>query len=228
MRWLSVLMVLGGPLLCQEVDLDGYIRLLRIAPGTSIESKVKALDEAGVTLSEAGLRELLARSAEAATRSSGTPLHGPPQLRSSDGEDRYLGTLSSNPYDPDSVSSPFGVYGSRYSPDSVNNPYGRYGSPYSPYSARNPFATQAPAIVTPEGKYLGKFSANRFDPDAVSNPFGRYGSAFSPDSIRNPFGLYGSPFSPWSVRNPYAPASPGLYRLPPRPGWSHPLLLPRP
>lgn len=108
----------------------------------------------------------------------------------------------------------------------MNNPYGPYGSPYSPYSARNPYATEAPAIVTPDGKYLGKFSANRYDPDSVSNPFGRYGSPFSPDSINNPFGPYGSPFSPSSARNPYAPATPGPARLAAPPGWSQRLLAP--
>lgn len=62
---------------------------------------------------------------------------------------QYLGNLNSNQYDPNSVSNPYGRYGSQYSPDSVNNPYGRYGSPYSPNSARNPYATQAPIIIAP-------------------------------------------------------------------------------
>jgi len=55
-----------------------------------------------------------------------------------------LGTLSDNPYDPDSTSNPYGRYGSRYSPDSINNPYGQYGSPYSPDSPNNPYAPGAP------------------------------------------------------------------------------------
>jgi len=59
----------------------------------------------------------------------------------------YLGKLSSNPYDPDSVSNPYGRYGSKYSPTSINNPYSTYGSPYSPRSANNPYATQAPALI---------------------------------------------------------------------------------
>jgi hypothetical protein len=197
------------PLCCQELDLDGYIRLLKIAPGTSIESKVKALDDLGITLSRTGMRELLSRSARLSD-----PAYGSPQLRSSDRQGKYLGNLNSNPFDPDSVSNPFGRYGSPYSPDSVNNPYGQYGSPYSPYSAWNPYATQAPAIVTPQGRYLGKLSTNPYDPDSVSNPFGRYGSPYSPDSINNPFGQYGSPFSPNSVRNPYAPATPSFPKLP--------------
>lgn len=41
----------------------------------------------------------------------------------------YRGRLSSNPYDPDSTSNPYGRYGNRYSPESINNPYGA-GNPY--------------------------------------------------------------------------------------------------
>ena len=37
----------------------------------------------------------------------------------------YRGKVSSNPYDPDSISNPYGRYGSPYSVDSVNNPYTR-------------------------------------------------------------------------------------------------------
>lgn len=75
---------------------------------------------------------------------SSAVLANPPYLVSPDGT--YLGTLSGNQYDPDSVSNPYGRYGSRYSPDSINNPYGVYGSPYSPMSPNNPYATQAPRI----------------------------------------------------------------------------------
>ena len=44
----------------------------------------------------------------------------PPRLY--DREGRYRGDYSSNRYDPDSVSNPYGRYGSEYSPDSINNP----------------------------------------------------------------------------------------------------------
>ena len=60
---------------------------------------------------------------------------------------KYLGNLNSNRYDQNSVSNPYGRYGSRYSPDSINNPYGNYGSPYSQHSPNNPYATQAPVII---------------------------------------------------------------------------------
>ena len=40
----------------------------------------------------------------------------------------YLGNFSSNPYDSNSISNPYGA-GSPYNSNSVNNPYGKYGSP---------------------------------------------------------------------------------------------------
>ena len=72
-----------------------------------------------------------------------------PYLVAPDG--KYLGNLNANPYDPNSVSNPYGRYGSPYSPDSINNPYGQYGSPYSPNSANNPYATGAdtPRVIAP-------------------------------------------------------------------------------
>ncbi len=60
---------------------------------------------------------------------------------------KYLGRLSDNPYEKDSVSNPYGRYGNPFSPDSINNAYGKYGSPYSNSSANNPYATNAPVII---------------------------------------------------------------------------------
>lgn len=66
---------------------------------------------------------------------------------------KYLGNLNNNQYDPNSVSNPYGRYGSQYSPDSINNPYGRYGSKYSNESPNNPYATQSPKIISPNNNY---------------------------------------------------------------------------
>jgi len=54
-----------------------------------------------------------------------------------DGE--YLGTLSANPYEPESIANPYGLYGSQYSPLSVADQFGLYGSPYSNESANNQY-----------------------------------------------------------------------------------------
>src|SRR5216683_4559 len=57
-----------------------------------------------------------------------------------DQQGQYRGNLSSNPYDPNSTSNPYGRYGSQFSPDSINNPYGA-GSRYAPDSPTNPFGS---------------------------------------------------------------------------------------
>jgi hypothetical protein len=72
---------------------------------------------------------------------------GAPGIYAADGT--YLGRLSSNPYDPQSTSNPYGTYGSPYSPTSINNPYSVYGSPYSTMSPNNPYATSPPATWAP-------------------------------------------------------------------------------
>lgn len=62
---------------------------------------------------------------------------GGPRIFASDGT--YLGRLNANRFDPESVSNPYGAYGSRYSPTSIRNPYSVYGSPYSTMSPTNPY-----------------------------------------------------------------------------------------
>ena len=112
-----------------------------------------------------------------------------------------LGRLSTNPYNSESTSNPYGA-GSPYRSDSINNPYGPYGSPYSSKSATNPYSTDAPRLYDSQGNYRGRLSRNPYDPDSISNPYGRYGSPYSHDSINNPYGA-GNPYSADSPNNPY-------------------------
>jgi hypothetical protein len=113
----------------------------------------------------------------------------------------YLGQLSSNPFDPDSVANELGA-GSPYRAESIKNPYGVYGSPYSARSVSNPYATQAPLLFDSQGNFRGTLSSNPYDPDSVSNPYGRYGNPFSAESIHNPYGA-GNPYRSDSPSNPY-------------------------
>jgi len=99
----------------------------------------------------------------------------------------YLGNLSANEFDPDSIANPFGA-GNPFSPNSVTNEFGTYGNPFSNHSATNPYATEAPRLYDQQGAYRGKLSTNQYDPDSVSNPYGRYGNPYSPDSLNNRFG----------------------------------------
>jgi len=115
---------------------------------------------------------------------------------------KYLGNLNSNPYDPNSVSNPYGKHGSKYSTESINNPYGKYGSKYSNQSVNNPYATDTPKLYNSNGKYMGKISSNKYDPESISNPYGKYGNKYSPDSINNPYGA-GNPYKPNSPSNSF-------------------------
>jgi hypothetical protein len=126
-------------------------------------------------------------------------------------EGEYLGEYSSNQYDSDSTSNPYGQYGSQYSSESINNPYGEYGSPYSSQGANNPYATDTPKLYSQDGEYLGKVSSNPYDPESISNPYGQYGSRYSPNSVNNPYGQYGSQYSSQSANNPYATNAPRIY-----------------
>jgi len=69
-------------------------------------------------------------------------LANPPILVAEDGT--FLGVDSANPYDLDSTSNPFGLYGSAYSANSINNPYSLYGSEYSNESATNLYIVSEP------------------------------------------------------------------------------------
>ncbi len=63
---------------------------------------------------------------------------GAPRVIASDGT--YLGKLSSNEFDLESISNPYGKYGNEFSSVSVNNRYGKYGSEFSAHSINNPYA----------------------------------------------------------------------------------------
>lgn len=111
----------------------------------------------------------------------------------------YLGDLSDNELNPNSIFNDIGAYGPM-GYKSPRNSIGLYGSDISPYSANNPQAIDAPRLYDQEGNYRGKLSTNPMDPDSINNPLGRYGSSLSPDSLNNPLGA-GNPLDPGSPKN---------------------------
>ena len=148
-----------------------------------------------------GISDSVAQTKKAKSTTSGSPA-----LYDKSGN--YLGNVNKNPYDPNSISNPYGTYGSPYSPKSVNNPYGTYGSPYSSEGVANPYgSTNSPKAIGSDGEYLGRMNANKYDAESTSNPYGTYGSPYSPKSINNPYGKYGSPYDPNSATNPYGSGS---------------------
>lgn len=128
-------------------------------------------------------------------------------------ESVYLGRLSTNIYDSESISNRYGTYGNPYG-NTLANPYSIYGSKYSDKSWSNPYATNAPRIYAEDGTYLGKLSANRYDPESISNPYGRYGSKYG-NNLMNPYSIYGSRYSSQSWKNPYTTTAPKVYSISP-------------
>ena len=88
----------------------------------------------------------------------------------------YLGNLSANEFDPNSVANPFAT-ANPFSSNSDTNEFGRYRNPYSNQSATNPYATDTPMLYDQQGHYRGKLSTNQYDPDSVSNPWSEGGCA---------------------------------------------------
>ena len=85
----------------------------------------------------------------------------------------YLGRLTLSQYAPDSISNPYGIYGSKYASASIWNQYGTYGSPYSSLSPFNPYTTTPPMVFL-RGIKVGALSKNQFvvgriDPDMINS-----------------------------------------------------------
>lgn len=80
-------------------------------------------------------------------------------LLAQDGQ--FLGILSSNKYQTDSVMNEYGTYGSKYSSTSIFNQYSQYGSRYGFYSPFNPYTSTPPQIILKE-QWVGLLTANTF------------------------------------------------------------------
>jgi len=84
-------------------------------------------------------------------------------LMSRDG--KFLGRLTSNRFDKDSIFNEFGPYGSKFRTESIFNTFGPYGSKFSTTSPWNPFAQSPPEIYL-NGQKAGVLTKNRFLPGA--------------------------------------------------------------
>ncbi len=102
---------------------------------------------------------------------------GEAYLQAKDGQ--FLGTISSNKHDKESLLNKYGPYGSRYSQTSIFNEYSKYGSRYGIYSINNPQTVTPPEIIV-NGRVVARVTANPrvqngIDPDSFlatlrSNP----------------------------------------------------------
>jgi len=77
------------------------------------------------------------------------------------GDNQYLGKLSLNRYDSESISNEYGIYGSKYASTSIFNTYGIYGSKYSSLSPNNPY-TNTPPIIFLHGQRFSYLTKNKY------------------------------------------------------------------
>lgn len=89
-----------------------------------------------------------------------------PKLYSNDGK-VFLGNLTTDKYDSDSIYNTYGDYGSKYASKSIWNEYGNYGSQYSNTSAFDDYATKPPVIIL-NGKIIGYITTNKYTTGAIS------------------------------------------------------------
>lgn len=82
-------------------------------------------------------------------------------------DSQYLGELSSNEFNVNSILNEYGPYGSKYSATSIWNQYGMYGSEYSSYSPFNQY-TQTPPFIYVHGVCVGRLSINPYVANAIS------------------------------------------------------------
>jgi hypothetical protein len=72
----------------------------------------------------------------------------------------YLGRVSSNAFDRDSIVNDFGPYGSKFASTSIRNDFGKYGGQFSSLSPFNQFTSTPPKIV--KGDCWAYFTVNQF------------------------------------------------------------------
>lgn len=90
-------------------------------------------------------------------------------LEAADGQ--FLGEISPDRYNPDSILNQYGPYGSRYSGTSIFNAYCPYGGQYGRFSPENPYTTSPPRLVIGGGE-IGVVSVNSYVPNRI--PFSEF------------------------------------------------------
>jgi len=93
-------------------------------------------------------------------------------------DNEFLGYVTRNYYDYESLSNPYGRYGDEYRDLSIWNPYGWYGNYHSKYSAYNCYADFPPKLYLNK-VFVGYLTTNkdfvpRYHPDDVAEALGRY------------------------------------------------------
>lgn len=89
------------------------------------------------------------------------------------GDGVFLGIITPDKYNKNSICNEYGTYGGKYNPRSIFNEYGTYGGRYSDLGAYSEIA-QHPPLVVLDGRVVGVISKNplvggdnRLDPDVL-------------------------------------------------------------
>lgn len=95
---------------------------------------------------------------------------------------QYLGKISKDIYDNQSITNHFGPYGSQFSSTSIFNQYSLYGSQFSIYSINNPYTTTPPQLFLND-KMVGFVTANEFLANRIPNDIFLYALENDVDSL---------------------------------------------
>lgn len=85
----------------------------------------------------------------------------------------YLGLISSNQFNSQSIANEFGTYGSKFSSKSIFNEFGRYGGSFSSQSPFNKFTSTPPRIFI-GNTFIGYLTVNSFLSSSI-NPYSLIG-----------------------------------------------------
>lgn len=81
----------------------------------------------------------------------------------------YIGCVTCNQFQAESICNKFGTYGSGFSSLSIWNQFGTYGSQFSAYSPWNQFSSYGPAIIGSDYLFYGYFTVNNFRLNRTTN-----------------------------------------------------------
>lgn len=89
-------------------------------------------------------------------------------LVADDDKATFLGELTTNEFDSDSIFNKFGTYGNEFSTKSIWNEFGRYGGEFSRYSPFNEFSLHPPMIIDGDGRVVGYLTVNKYKAGGIS------------------------------------------------------------
>jgi hypothetical protein len=142
-----------GPTCDPTMTWDSYLILIQISMLTAVSPQPLPPCASGSSAPQAAPRpQVSAPPAVGTGPVSLATLNGNARVVASDGT--YLGKVTSNQFDSESIINDFGNYGSKFSSTSINNEFGSYGGQFSSMSPFNRFTASPPRLVLNDGRWL--------------------------------------------------------------------------